>query len=680
MLLTLFASFVAIAGSGYGYQGPPQAPATPVIPMETKAQKDVRMAWWRKSRFGMFIHWGLYAVPAGTWNGNTGYAEWIREEAHIPVKQYEEFVKQFNPVKFDAKAWAKMAHDAGMQYLVITSKHHDGFNMFDSKYTDFKVTNTPWHHDPMKDLSKAVRAEGMKFCLYHSIMDWHHPDYLPRRSWEVKDRPVDGADFKRFVQYLRNDVQQILTDYAPLGVVWFDGEWENTWKEPLGSQLYALCRTVDPKVIVNNRVGSGRDRELGDYSTPEQTIPATGLPGVDWETCMTMNDHWGYNKEDHHYKTTKVLVHDLVDIASKGGNFLLNVGPTAEGTLPPEAIDRLKGIGAWMKVNHNSIYDTTASVFDSLPWGRCTVREGRGKSQLYMHVFDWPSDGKLVVPGIGNAIRGAQILGGPKVAAERTGANVTISLPPVEHSSIDTVIELDVTGKPVVFRSPAILATTSDFVTSVDVPIAVPDGLTVRYSTDGTVVTSSSAEYTKPIRVDRSLTLTAVGFYKGKAVTQAVSEKFEQVSVWPAAAEVASAPGLDVVEFLGDYNAVRDFVDTTPTRVLSASIVSLDPKWATVPEHIGRIYSGTLVVPASDLYKFVLRSDDGSRLWIDGKLVANNDGLHSATDVAGFAPLAKGSHSVKVAWFNKTGDGALSLRWGTGSTTIAQVPASAFRH
>lgn len=279
-------------------------------------------------------------------------------------------------------------------------------------------------------------------------MDWHHPDYLPRRGWEVANRPEDGADFDRFRQYLRNDVQQILTDYAPLGVVWFDGEWEGTWKEPYGSELYALCRTVDPKVIVNNRVGHARDRALGDYSTPEQTIPPTGLPGVDWETCMTMNDNWGYNSHDHNYKTVKVLVQDLVDIASKGGNLLLNVGPTPEGTFPPEAIDRLNGLGAWMKVNHDAIYDTTASVFKSLAFGRCTVRAGKSRTKLFLHVFDWPSDGKLLVPGLNNKIRSARILGGPRVTAVQNGGNVTVSLPSTALNEIDTVVELEIAGQP----------------------------------------------------------------------------------------------------------------------------------------------------------------------------------------------------------------------------------------
>lgn len=637
------------------------------------------MDWWRKSRFGMFIHWGLYAVPAGEWNGNTGYAEWIREEAHIPVKQYEGFVKQFNPVKFDAKKWAKMAHDAGMQYLVITSKHHDGFNMFDSRYTDFKVTNTPWHRDPIKELSKAVRGEGMKFCLYHSIMDWHHPDYLPRRSWETKDRPATGADFSRFVKYLRNDVHQIITDYKP-SVLWFDGEWENTWKEPLGTELYALCRVTDPKLIINNRVGHARDQQLGDYSTPEQTIPATGLPGVDWETCMTMNGHWGYNKADHDYKSVKVLIHDLVDIASKGGNFLLNIGPKADGTFPPEAIDHLKGIGAWMHVNSDSIYNTSASLFDYLPWGRCTVRAGSKKSHLFLHVFDWPKSGTLVLPGLGNTVLGARILGGPKVAAERTGANVTVHLPAVAHSDIDTVVEVDVAGSPVAFKSPTIETQSPGFISSVDVSIQVPNGLTVRYTTDGSPVTSQSKVYTKPIRVDRPLSISAAGFYNGKIVSQTVSKKFEQLTPWPASSDATGAPGIDVEEFQGDFDHVADFLNLTPSRLLSATKIGLDPAWKVAPEHIGRVYSAKLIVPTSELYRFVLTSDDGASLWIDGKLVVNNDGAHSASDVAGFAPLEKGPHSLKVAWFNKTGDAALNLRWAVGAGGLKPMPAGALLH
>jgi len=277
---------------------------------ETKQQRDARMKWWRDARFGMFIHWGLYAIPAGEWNSKKNHGEWIRTTAQIPLEEYDKFVQQFNPVKFNAEDWVKMAKDAGMKYIVITSKHHDGFNLFNSNETDFDVMSTPFHRDILKELSDACHKYGMKMCWYHSIMDWHHPDYLPRRDWE-KNRSAVGADYKRFFEYLKAELKELLTNYGEIGVLWFDGEWESTWNSKYGIELYNYVRSLQPNIIINNRVGVGRnDMEGstkegefgGDFGTPEQQIPATGLPGVDWETCMTMNDHWGYNKYDKNFK------------------------------------------------------------------------------------------------------------------------------------------------------------------------------------------------------------------------------------------------------------------------------------------------------------------------------------------------------------------------------------------
>src|SRR5262245_28872875 len=214
---------------------------------------DPRMDWWRDARFGLFLHWGLYSIPAGEWNGRTDHAEWIRTTAQIPLAEYDQLVAKFNPVKFDARAWVAAAKAAGMRYVVITSKHHDGFCLFDSKQTDFDVMSTPFARDPLKELAAACREAGLKLCFYHSIMDWHHPDYLPRRDWE-KDRPVEGADFARFVKYLRAEVTELLSNYGDVGVLWFDGEWESTWNHEEGKALYDLCRTLQPNVIVNNRV------------------------------------------------------------------------------------------------------------------------------------------------------------------------------------------------------------------------------------------------------------------------------------------------------------------------------------------------------------------------------------------------------------------------------------------
>ena len=301
---TTVVATIACVLAGLGSVGLAQT-ENEALPRESRAERNARMAWWREARFGMFIHWGLYAIPAGEWQGNTNHAEWIRTTAQIPIDEYERFVDQFNPVKFDADAWVRIAKEAGMQYIVITSKHHDGFCLFDSAQTDFDVMATPFKRDIMKELSDACRRAGLKICWYHSIMDWHHPDYLPRRSWEVAERPANGADFDRFRAYLKSQVRELLTNYGPIGVLWFDGEWEDTWNHEYGVDLYNYVRGLQPDIIVNNRVDKGRGgmagltedaRFAGDFGTPEQEIPATGLPGVDWETCMTMNDHWGYNK------------------------------------------------------------------------------------------------------------------------------------------------------------------------------------------------------------------------------------------------------------------------------------------------------------------------------------------------------------------------------------------------
>ncbi|TFH34384.1 MAG: alpha-L-fucosidase, partial [Bacteroidia bacterium] len=324
---------------------------------------DDRLDWWREARFGMFIHWGLYSVPAGEWDGETNHAEWIRTTAQIPLETYDRFIGEFNPVNFNADEWVAIAADAGMKYIVITSKHHDGFCLFDSGYTDFDVMSTPFKRDIMSELSEACRKRGIEICWYHSIMDWHHPDYLPRRQWET-DRPAEGADFNRYIDYMKGQLAELLTNYGEIGVLWFDGEWESTWTHEMGQDLYGYVRGLQENIIINNRVDKGRagmqgltieGEYKGDFGTPEQEIPAKGLPGIDWESCMTMNDHWGYNSYDNNWKSATDLIRKLSDIASKGGNFLLNVGPEPDGTFPDQSVMLLKEIGDWMDVYSESI-------------------------------------------------------------------------------------------------------------------------------------------------------------------------------------------------------------------------------------------------------------------------------------------------------------------------------------
>ncbi len=652
---------------------------------ETKAEKDARMKWWREARFGLFIHWGSYSVLEGEYNGHNNYAEWIREEAHIPVGEYEKVKDRFNPVKFDAMKWVKMAKDAGMKYVVITSKHHEGFDMFDSKYSDYTIMHTPFHRDVMKEMADACHAQGMQICFYHSIMDWHHPDYLPRRSWEVADRPVDGADMDRYVQYLHNQVTELLTKYGKIGLMWFDGEWESTWNHERGQALYDLCRKLQPNVIVNNRVDVGRggmggmsDQGFaGDYGTPEQEIPATGLPGVDWETCMTMNDHWGYNKADKDYKSSKQIIQMLCDIASKGGNYLLNIGPTPEGEFPPESVQRLKDIGSWMKVNSPSIYDTTASVFKKLPWGRCTVKREGKDTALFLQVFDWPSNGQLVVPGLGNEVLGAKLLAGRhNVRTHRAGSDVIVSVPAHAPDAFASVVELKVKGVPIVYDAPEIETDSSTFVHSLPVMIHTSPGLEIRYTLDGSTPKAASAMTKGVVRITKPCTLKVVAFHNGKAVSGVVTHEFKKATLLPAVQPGPTVVGLDVKEWEGDFNDVPETKGLgTPARslVLSGFTVSDIPK----KENVVRAYTGYLDVSADDVYKFALRSDDGSRLWIDDQLVVDNAGLHSPVEKSGSVALAKGKHLIQVEWHNKTGGMDLLLRMGNIGQPLHDMPAAA---
>ena len=459
------ASAAVVLGSMLAASSAVNAP--PPAFKETRAERDARMAWWRSARFGMFIHFGLYSTPAGVWDGKDrpGVGEWLLTNAKADPIAYEKaLVPQFNPVKFDAKQWADIARDAGMQYVVITTKHHDGFALWNSAVSDYDVMATPFKRDIMKELSDAVRADGLTMCWYHSIMDWHHPDYQPRREWDK--RPVDPASFPRYVDYMQTQLKELLTQYGPIGILWFDGEWEGTWNHDWGKKTDDFVRSLQPKIIVNNRVDSGRagmegfsadEKSRGDYGTPEQTIPPNGMPGKDWETCMTMNDTWGFKASDHHWKDAREMIRMLCDIASKGGNFLLNVGPKGDGTIPQESIDRLKRMGEWMKVNGTAIHGTDASPFPrKFPWGRITQGvgplSGRESTTLNLLVFEWPKDGTLRLPGVGNEVLPvASVLGAPDrkptVARDANGIVVSnIGAAPVDADA--TVVQIAIAGKP----------------------------------------------------------------------------------------------------------------------------------------------------------------------------------------------------------------------------------------
>jgi alpha-L-fucosidase len=426
------------------------------VAQETSPSRDARMAWWREARFGMFIHWGLYSVAAGEWNGKAspGAGEWLMNDLQIPLSQYAKLAARFNPTKFDARQWVRLAKEAGMRYIVITTKHHEGFAMYPSSAGNWSLAATPFKRDPLQELAQACKEEGVRLGFYYSIMDWHHADYAPRKAWN--DLASSPPDFDRYIGFMQSQLRELLAGYGPIALLWFDGEWESTWTYERGADLYHYVRGLQPDLIVNNRVSTEQplqpgQRAFGDYKTPEQSIPGNGL-GTDWETCMTMNNTWGFKRSDQDWKSAQTLVRNLIDCASKGGNYLLNVGPTAEGIIPAASAERLQQIGQWMGRNGEAIYATSAGPFTKpLPWGRCTQRTSGDTTTLYLHVFDWPSDGELLVPGLKNRVRSASVLTAPKeefLPAETAEDGLVLSLPKAAPDAISSTIVARIAGPP----------------------------------------------------------------------------------------------------------------------------------------------------------------------------------------------------------------------------------------
>lgn len=636
-----------------------------------KDDKDSRMKWFREARFGMFIHWGLYSIPAGKWGNSTGYGEWIRESAHIPVGEYEKFQSQFNPTKFDADAWAKLAKRAGMKYVVITTKHHDGFGLFKSKLTDWDIEGTPYKKDIMAEIARAYRAQGFHIGWYHSIMDWHHPDYLPRRTWEVADRPNGNADFDRYNRYLQGQVSELLTNYGKIDLMWFDGEWESTWNHKYGQSLYDLCRKLQPQVIVNNRVDVGRGGMggmsdagfAGDYGTPEQEVPEKGLPGVDWESCITTNDHWGYNAWDKNFKSGQELVRLLIDVVSKGGNLLLNVGPRSDGTLPPEQVERLEHIGKWMAVNGEAIYATKASPLGHVDFGRCTAK---GKN-LYLHVYAKPKKGILEIPKLGSKIASASVLGQGKVPVSLGDHGVRVDLTKVKFDPDATVVKLTLAEDLKIFNPPNIARTlfftngeSIPFVGSTPVVMSPGSkGFKTHYTLDGSEPTVKSPFYQQPLTLTKSTTVTARNSYNGRMVGEAKRVRFEAAKVLPAVLPTANVGEFYVTRYEGNFDKCDDMKNGRPVSAQREIALGEVEK----EEHVGLAFDGYISATVDDIYKFDLLSDDGSRLFVDGKLVVDNDGLHGPTEKSGIVALAKGMHRIRVEWFNKTGGAVLKLNW-----------------
>lgn len=367
-------------------------------------------SWFVHDRFGLFIHWGIYALAAR--------GEWAKQVERINDETYQRYFDHFSPDLYDPTLWAQEAYNAGMQYFVVTTKHHDGFCLWDSALTDYKATKTPWGKDVLHPLVDAFRAKDMKVGFYHSLLDWHHPEFTadgihPMREDLAFRRRAKHRDMQKYTEYLHGQTRELLTQFGKLHIMWFDFSYSHMdfgWSKGKGKEdwqsekLAAMVRELQPGILMNDRLDVG-----GDIKTPEQYMPQGWMEingqRVLWEACQTMNDSWGYNARDMNWKPVDLLIQNLIDAVSKGGNLLLNVGPNARGEFDPRSIERLRGIGAWMRLHNRSIYGCTASDFTPPPDTRYTQNGNR----LYLHLFAWPY--RFVhLPGLADRVEYAQFL------------------------------------------------------------------------------------------------------------------------------------------------------------------------------------------------------------------------------------------------------------------------------
>ena len=637
-----------------------------------------KMTWWKDAKFGMFIHWGLYSIPAGEWNerktkiGET--TEWIESYMKIPVSDYKSLASKFNPTRFNADDFVRIAKDAGMKYIVLTSKHHEGFAMFKSSDPFNVVDATPYKKDIVKALSEACKKQGMHFGLYYSqAQDWNHPGGAACSGhWD----PAQEGSFDKYLDEVAvPQINEILSTYHP-EILWWDTPCEMTRER---AAKFAPILAKYPDLIVNNRLCDGI---AGDLETPEQFIPATGFPGKNWESCMTMNTTWGFGANDHNWKSAEVLVRNLIDIASKGGNYLLNVGPTSLGLIPDPSIERLKEVGSWMKMNGEAIYCTSASPFRRLDWGRCTVKKSGGRNLLYLHVFDFPKDGILRLPGLSGKMKEAWSLKNKahKFPIEDAGNYLNIDISGAEKDQFATVIVLETGEDVLVYNSPEIKAEYSVFIDKASFSITgdIP-GCVIRFTTDGSIPTnkSSIAKDLNTVAATKSFSIKALCFVGEKAVS-GLSE-FDLTKEVPASAISVQnpKPGLQYRYFEGIWGQLPDFPNLKPADTGIASDIDLSMKKRKAD--YGLVFTGYLKVPETGVYQFLLSSNDGSRMSISGKTLSN-DGLHGMEGKSLDISLTKGFHPVEIQFFQAGGGDGLKLEWKSQGDKYAVIQNSFFSH
>ncbi|HEY7057811.1 MAG TPA: alpha-L-fucosidase [Vicinamibacterales bacterium] len=399
--------------------------------------------WFQDARFGMFIHWGVYSV--------LGDGEWVMNNRKIPIADYEKLPAFFNPTEFDAAQWVSMAKAAGMKYITITSKHHDGFAMFDSKVSDWDIVDrTPYKRDVLKALAEECRKQGLKLFFYYSQLDWHHPDYYPRgRTGQDAGRP-DHGNFETYLQYMDAQLRELLTNYGEIGGIWFDGWWDRPDADWHLDRTYSLIHQLQPQALVGSnhhrRPNPGEDFQMFEKDLPggrtAEFNKDSEIGTLPLETCETMNGAWGFNITDRRYKSTRDLIRYLVRAAGSNANFLLNVGPMPNGKIQPEFVTRLSEMGAWLAKNGEAIYGTRGGPIAPHPWGVTTHKGNR----IYVHVLE-SQDQALLIPGLTPRVRAAKLLaGGAAVEFTQTDSGVILKLP-ASLDPIDTIVTLDLEAK-----------------------------------------------------------------------------------------------------------------------------------------------------------------------------------------------------------------------------------------
>ena len=390
---------------------------------------------WQDRKFGLFIHWG----PVSLRGTEIGWSRGVQ----VPVDEYDHLYKEFNPVLFDAKEWVSIAREAGMKYLVITSKHHDGFCLWPSNFTNYDIISTPFRKDILKELSDECKQQDIMFCTYYSIIDWHHPDYIPRGKGDP--RPPENADFKNYKTYMNNQLNELITRYHP-EVLWFDGYWEETWTQEDGMKMYVDLKNKEPGILINNRLDKSRqgkqgmsksDNFAGDFGTPEQTIGNFNNE-VPWESCITLGTQWAWKPNDN-IKSYKECIHTLVQTAGGGGNLLLNVGPMPDGRIELRQIERLRTIGEWLDKNGESIYETKGGPYMPNKWFVSTYKNNK----IYLHILNWFGNTLKLPPLTGKKIISGSILNGENVKITHTNRNLIINLPTEKRKKVDTIVVLE---------------------------------------------------------------------------------------------------------------------------------------------------------------------------------------------------------------------------------------------